>query len=54
MFLQNMQCNLKTNEDNSEWHNLFRGGGSLFNLHFTPTTWRCMWVLDVVALGGNS
>ena len=19
----------------------------LFNLHFTPTTWLCMWVLDV-------
>ena len=39
---QNMQCNIKTNEDNSESHNLFRGGGSLFNLHFTPTSWRCM------------
>ena len=42
-----MQCNLKTNEGNSERHNLFRGGGSLFDLRFTPTTWRCMWVLDV-------
>ena len=28
VFPQNMQCNLKTNEDNSEWHNLFRGGDS--------------------------
>ena len=44
---QNMQCNLKTNKDNSERHNLFRGWGSLFNFRFTPTTWHCMWVLDV-------
>ena len=35
---QNMQGNLKTNEDISERHNLFRGGGSLFNLRFTPAT----------------
>ena len=57
---RNMQYNLKTNEDNSERHNLFRGGGSLFNLRFTPTTWRCVWVLDMyeetafVALDGKS
>ena len=42
-----MQCNLKKNEVNSEQYNLFRGGGYLFNLGFTPTTWRCTWVLDV-------
>ena len=26
---QKMQCNLKSNEDTSEWHSLFRAGGSL-------------------------
>ena len=29
---QKMQCNLKSNGDTSEWHSLFRAGGSLFDL----------------------
>ena len=32
-----MRCNLKTDEDYSERHNPFRGGGSLFILRFTTT-----------------